>query len=1203
MGFVLALRFARVSVFALLIAFGVCGTAFADPVAVRAGARGDGARLVFEWPNAVGFTSAQTGNKILLRFDRPMEADVASLSSRLGAWVRSARMIDGGRVLELTLARPASPRSFASGTRIVLDLTPQARAASTSPTPEANPATPAQTPARSANSAPAPANVRIGHHPTFERAVLELGGAATVSQAPNTLTVTARTPRRLTEAQLARLRLPQIDKVEQSVANGQLTLRFALKAGVTAKNFRVANGVGLDFLNPVVPKPEVTAAAEKPSAAAEPSPKPPVAPVVETAATSEPVAAEPDDSEPATHANDKPPVTATTPDLAEKPSPAAEATTPVASSDTPPSVAAPVTHSAPAVVQQDHSVQGSVAGSVSGPAVTAAPTVAHVETAVLPNDVLPPLDMHVAKDTPIAVFRRGSLLYVAVSGRNAPTNLATLVGSALAADSHAKLVPAQGGSVVRLQVGSARVSPIIEAVDTGWRIHFSDTDPVPVTDLPIEVQPDYALGPRVLMRTDKAGPPVTFVDPVVGDTLIAVPVSPVRLGISHGEMMAQAELLPTSQGVAVRPLADALSVLSSSAGIEIGASNGLLLAEKLFADLPENKTPQAAATPSSSTTPVLQPLLDFASLGKPAGDQFIAQRQELQKAITEAKDEERDLRRIDLARFYFINGMPSEAAAIWSMVSASKPEYADRPEAALYRAIASFSAGTLDEIQAKVAALTQPTTDSALWRAMLAVRQRDWPTASENFRQAMGRIGDYPDPYRTRLELGLIETALQTQDYVMAEGAIRHLGDRQRTETHRLSPAVEYMSGALNWQQDKLDDARARFGSAAASRNQLWHVRAELALIEADLKQNKIDTPEAIKRLERLRFAWRGDSLEYDIVYRLAGLRLQNGDFASAFDDYSKLAERFPNDPRTPGLAEEQRTAFTRIFEGDTRDKTPTFSQLAIWDRYPQFRPTDEMKQDDIKLYLAERAAGIDLLDRSAGFISDVLAKVEEPVARAKMGAQLAGIYLLDGKPQEALKALSDSDAATTADQPSPLPEVMRDERRILQARALFGQNKPDDALALLANDYTDPATRLRADITWQTKRWAESAAALDALIGVPPAEGQKLAEGLAPLIVNRATALVLAGDAEGLTDLRVKFGAAMAETPQASAFQLLTRPDNAGGIESKLSVMRRVSEVDLFKQFLERYRGQAAATAGAPPATANMTPPSTPEGHDAAAH
>ncbi len=187
-------RIARVSLFALLMAFGAFQSAWADSVAIRAGERGNGARVVFQWPASVGFTSTQSGNRIFLRFDRPLEGDVSSLTTRLGDWVKTARSSDGGRVLELVLAKPAQPRSFSSGSRIVLDLLP-VQAASASPTPALPPSSAAQ-----ASAAPKPAGVRLGHHDTFDRAVLDLGGVGRVARGVNSLTVTTRTPRRLNDA-------------------------------------------------------------------------------------------------------------------------------------------------------------------------------------------------------------------------------------------------------------------------------------------------------------------------------------------------------------------------------------------------------------------------------------------------------------------------------------------------------------------------------------------------------------------------------------------------------------------------------------------------------------------------------------------------------------------------------------------------------------------------------------------------------------------------------------------------------------------------------------------------------------------------------------------------------------------------------------------------------------------------------------------
>ena len=50
--------------------------------------------------------------------------------------------------------------------------------------------------------------------------------------------------------------------------------------------------------------------------------------------------------------------------------------------------------------------------------------------------------------------------------------------------------------------------------------------------------------------------------------------------------------------------------------------------------------------------------------------------------------------------------------------------------------------------------------------------------------------------------------------------------------------------------------------SALPGQLQLDLTRAELALIDLEMEQGKLTPADAVVRLERLRFAWRGDDLE-----------------------------------------------------------------------------------------------------------------------------------------------------------------------------------------------------------------------------------------------------------------------------------------------------------------------------------------------------
>lgn len=1135
-----------ISAFALLAVLAP-NLAWADAVSLRAGERGAGARLVFEWPQAVGHTAVLEGNRVKLTFARPAETDVGGVAGVLPGWISGAARSADGREITLTLKRTVKLQSFASGNRVIVDLAPAATA-SASPTPEVQQAAPA----RPAAPAVRMADLRTGRHQGFDRAVITLAARPVVTQRDNKLVITAPASRRLSEAQLAQLHLPQVADVTQAIANDRLTLTFVLKPGVRASNFRVPSGIGIDFKD--APTAQVAQAA--------PSPAPPV-----------PVAAPP-----------RPPVT-----VAEVPAPA-----PVA-----PVVAPPAMPATPAPVAEAHAVP-----AVTAPASPDADTASAIVDATTSEEVtppvaaaeagLPPLEMTVGKDTPLAVFTRVNSLYVVVSDKNTPQELIPLVGSALASSPRVELLAAQGGRVIRIDTQGKPLVPAISATPTGWKIVFGDA---PATGAPLVVKEerDYTLGARLFVAVSNPASPVLFVDPVVGDTLDVVPVPVAASGLPAAQRTVQAQFLPSYQGLVVRPWIDDLNVISGAEGIEISSISGLKLAEPIAGNNMPLVAPVQQGGLSAAALPTLPPLLDFASMPVPEEGKFTDERERLQQAIIHAADDDKKQAWLDLAKLYFVYGMPTEAAAIWQDVAKNDADLAKRPEFALIRAIAGFSSGTLDSVKAALTAVNQPTNDSSLWHGMLAVQEKDWVSASERFRPALDRIWEYPEPYMSRLAVAAIDTALQTQDYAQAEMLLNKLNDRYRMTERKPTPAVEYLTGALDWGREQEDEARAHLGSAAQSWNQMWRVRAELMLIDADIKDGRTRPADIMKRLERLRYAWRGDGLEFEILHKLAQQHIAANDFAAAFDDFAQMVAKYPDMAKRINVADEQKATFTRIFQGDDRDRTPAFSQLAIWDRYPEFRPTQPSVLSDVNLYMADRVAGIDLLDRAAGFYNEVLKVTTDPVAKANLGTKLAGLYLLDDKYAEAIKALDATEPPSVASQPSVLRGDARDERRMLRARAIFGQGKPDDALALLSNDYSDPATRLRADINWKARRWTETAVTLDALIGDSPPEGQPLTDEKSNLILNRATALALAGDRTALRDLRIKYGALMAATVDGPTFQLLTRPEVAGGLPDRATLSGRVAEVDLFQKFLERYRTPAAMlpeTDGAAVAAAPATPP-----------
>ena len=185
---------------------------------------------------------------------------------------------------------------------------------------------------------------------------------------------------------------------------------------------------------------------------------------------------------------------------------------------------------------------------------------------------------------------------------------------------------------------------------------------------------------------------------------------------------------------------------------------------------------------------------------------------------------------------------------------------------------------------------------------------------------------------------------------------------------------------------------------------------------------------------------------------------------------------------------------------------------------------------------------------------------------------------LLDNKPEPAIEALALSNVPN-------IPPDLEAERRLMQAKALAELGRGDEALRLLAQDDSKPANLLRVDIAWRAQKWDAAAFALNKIIGPAPADGQTLDPAVSQLVLNRAVALALSGDGTGLNLLRKEFGTAMAAGPDADAFRVLTRPEQALGLIDVNTVRSRVAEVDVFQNFLKGYRGRQGAAQPAAPA------------------
>jgi hypothetical protein len=139
----------------------------------------------------------------------------------------------------------------------------------------------------------------------------------------------------------------------------------------------------------------------------------------------------------------------------------------------------------------------------------------------------------------------------------------------------------------------------------------------------------------------------------------------------------------------------------------------------------------------------------------------------------------------------------------------------------------------------------------------------------------------------------------------------------------------------------------------------------------------------------------------------------------------------------------------------------------------------------------------------------------------------------------------------------------------------MFELDRRDEALALLADDTSRDADRLRADIFWRARNWQEAVKALSRLAPIPGADG-KLDKDGSQLVLNWASALTLAGDRQGVTALRATYAKAMGDTPFGDAFRVIAGDPSNGNDGDPRVIAKRVAQVNDLQSFMSGLKDQA---------------------------
>ena len=209
-------------------------------------------------------------------------------------------------------------------------------------------------------------------------------------------------------------------------------------------------------------------------------------------------------------------------------------------------------------------------------------------------------------------------------------------------------------------------------------------------------------------------------------------------------------------------------------------------------------------------------------------------------------------------------------------------------------------------------------------------------------------------------------------------------------------------------------------------------------------------------------------------------------------------------------------TAFKALFLNGQADGLQPIQALALFYDFKELTPVG-VDGDTMVRRLVKRLVDVDLLDQAAELLKYQVDNRLDGVPKAQVSTDLAVLYLMDRKPEDALGAINGS--RTTL-----LPNALNAQRRLVEARALLDLGRGDHALEVLGKDASPDAAELRGLAAWRAQQWPSAGKYAEVRLGDRWKSDAPLTTIESALLIRAGTAYSLAQDDPALARLRTRY-------------------------------------------------------------------------------
>jgi tetratricopeptide (TPR) repeat protein len=1180
-----------------------------EPIKGEVKAVNDGGflRLMFQFDQAVEATTRVSGAIVIISFNKPVALAVERLNVNAPEYISAARRDPDGSAIRLALLRKVKLNTIAAAERLYVDLLPEAWKGPMPGLPQevidelvrrARNAESQLHQQRAADKQKKPpvVRVKVATQPTFVRYVFTMPGTVNVipERADGRLTLNFDQQVAWDLADAKASLPPTLKSIESEVDFDSVAVVFTLSGMPEVRAFREERSIVVDIgLDGAKPKQSEEGGPAKPAVASGGAPaiSAPNSRLPKTAAeilppkTSAPPPAPVAAAEASQEAGPAKPVPeAVPPKQAERSQPAPEIVQPAMTAPAPQVQAAsePAATTPPAPGAAQAASQPAPAATEPPPAASPPPPARKITSPPLaaaddairpkanPNAVVVArtqqsgdrlrLELPFAAPTPAAVFQRADTLWL-VFDTPAQIDL-----TALLADNDNGMREVlfdrgdDGAAIVRIKLARPRMASL-EADGPAWIVNIADATTAETRPLAIARSIVGKNRASIAIPFDSARAIHTLKDPDVDDRLLVITaLGPVR-GFLKVQDFVELRALPSVHGVVIQPIADDIAAELGVDKITIGRPTGLSLSATALGQ-------QQVAVSFRAFT------FDTQVWGFDRDAPFNARQSELIGLAASAPVSKRRQARFNLARFYLAKEMAPEAKAVLN-VALTDQRASEDVTGSVLKAVADVM---LDRPDDALKELSKPQVgnqqDAPIWRAIALARQGRWAEARDIFKTVSAAVGALPIELQRMAMKEALRSSIELRDFNNAA----HLVNDFETVgvTPDLEPTINVLLGRLYEGLGRTEDALASYRAAAVSSDRRAAAQGRLRETVLAFATGSMGRKDVINDIETLTTVWRGDETETEGLKLLAHLYTEDSRYRDAFHVMRTALLAHPNSDMTRKIQDEAAATFESLFLGGKGDALPPVEALGLFYDFRELTPIGR-RGDEMIRRLSDRLVGVDLLDQAAELLQHQVDHRLQGAARAQVATRLTVVYLMNRKPDRALATLQ-------ATRVSDLSNDLRDQRLLLEARAISTLGRHDVALELIANINSHEAVRLRSDVLWTARRWREAGEQIELLYADRWRQFPPLNDGERSDILRAAIGYALGEESIGLARLREKYQAKFADGPDRRAFDVVTAPTGTNGVEFQ-DVAKKIASVDTLDTFLRDLRARYPESSAVSPA------------------